>query len=393
MLTRFGQWVIRYRIAIIIVWVTIMIPAAYGASQLHHRLRSEGSSPKQSENYKQEKFVQAHFEEQSLYSIVIVLDSEMKKIDDPEYQKTFQDIINLIQDDGASRPPLTYLTDSSLIDPTKRKTSIVVGLLATTYDGADETAARLRPKLKALVLPDGIKMYLTGGPFFTQDITEVSAKDGFKSEKRVIPLVMIVLILVFGGIVAACLPLLTGLISVTLTLGILYPLATILELTTLSQNITTMMGLGVGVDYSLLMVNRFREELNEKGYNSDVAAIRTINSAGRTILYSGLVVSIGLFALLIPNILFMHSLSMSGLMVVALTICVSLTLLPALLSLIGPYLDAPIILSQFMKNLWGNNRIWYRWAKYIMGRPYFFTFVSIGALICISLFTLSLIHI
>ena len=96
------------------------------------------------------------------------------------------------------------------------------------------------------------------------------------------------------------------------------------------------------------------------GYSKEEAAIRTVESAGRTILYSGTVVSIGLVALLMPNVVFMTSLGLSGLLVVISTIAVGLTLIPALLSLIGPHLNAPQALANWTSRMWGQSRFWRR---------------------------------
>ncbi|PIQ24940.1 hypothetical protein COW36_06180 [bacterium (Candidatus Blackallbacteria) CG17_big_fil_post_rev_8_21_14_2_50_48_46] len=390
MLTRLGTFVVRFRLYIILFWILLLIPAFYASTHLHNVLQGEVTSAKGGEMYRQEALLNKEFPEQYLYNILIVLKSTQNKVEDPVYSQLIERYIKVAQSVKGAAPPVSFQQDPSMLSQDHRNTFVYIGLEARNYKDADVLALHLTEALRKVELPKGFEMRLTGGPLFGREITTVSAKDGFNTEKRILPIVGVVLIFAFGGLVAAGLPLLMGMMSTLLTLGILFILAHFLEITSLSQNIVSMLGLGVGIDYSLLMVNRFREELFDKGYGKEEAAIRTVESAGRTILYSGTVVSIGLIALLIPNVVFMHSLGLSGLLVVFVTILLGLTLLPAVLSLLGDRINTPRRLVRMAKEAWGQKRFWYQWARYIMSRPLFFGIVSIGMLVCLSLFTLEM---
>jgi putative drug exporter of the RND superfamily len=387
MLTRLGTFVVRYRLLIILFWLCLLIPAFYGSSHLHEVLQGEVTSAKGGEMYRQEALLNKEFPEQYLYNILIVLQNPQQAIEHPSYQALLQEYMQVAQNFEGAAPPVSYEQDPSMLSRDHHSTFVYIGLMARNYKDADILAEHLSEKLRQVKIPQGYSMRLTGGPLFGREITTVSAKDGFETEKHILPIVGIVLIFAFGGLVAAGLPLLMGMMSSMLTLGILYILAHFLEITSLSQNIVSMLGLGVGIDYSLLIVNRFREELFDKGLPKEEAAIRTVESAGRTILYSGTVVSIGLVALLVPNVVFMHSLGLSGLIVVLITILLGLTLLPAVLSYLGDRINTPRRLVKMATEAWGQSRFWYKWAKYIMSRPLFFGIVSISMLICLSLFT------
>jgi RND superfamily putative drug exporter len=387
MLTQLGTWVVRHRIWVLVFWILLIIPSVFAASRLSHVLQGEVASAKGDEMYRQEHLINQDFPEQNLYSIMVVLESKRDTVDAPAYQALIQRYLDAAEATPGTAPSVTYRQDSALLSEDQRSTYIAIGLEARDYALADKLSLDLVKNVRAVPLPDGFDMKLTGGPLFGREITTLSAKDGFNTEKRVLPIVLVVLIFAFGGILAAGLPLITGVLSMLITLALLYVLAHFMTITSLSQNIVSMLGLGVGIDYSLLMVSRFREEFFDKGYSKEEAAIRTVESAGRTILYSGTVVSIGLVALLMPNVVFMTSLGLSGLLVVISTIAVGLTLIPALLSLIGPHLNAPQALANWTSRMWGQSRFWYHWAKWIMKRPIFFTFVSIAALASVSLIT------
>lgn len=390
MLNRLGTVVVKYRLLVIVLWVVLIIPAIYGATHLHRVLQSEVASANGTEMNRQETLINTDFPQQNLYSIQLVLESDKHTVDDPVYTELIDKYLQIIANDEQVAPPVTYRENPEHVSKDRRSTYIHIGLQARNIAASDVIAERLSQALKVYPLPASFKMYLTGGPLFGREITTVSAHDGFKTEERILPLVLLVLIFAFGGIIAASLPMVVGMFSVFMSLGILYILAHYMQITSLSQNIVTMLGLGVGIDYSLLFVNRFREELMERGLSKEEAAIETLGSSGRTILYSGTVVSIGLIALLVPNVVFMRSLGVSGLLVVGMTMLLALTLLPALLSLIGDKINFPKALSNWTLKPLGNGKFWYNWAKYIMARPLFFSFVSIGVLLCASLITMEM---
>lgn len=389
MLVALGKWVVKYRLWVILTWGLLLIPGVFGAVHLHEVMVGEAHSPRGSETEKVEHLLADHFPGQTLHNIMAVFESESLSLENPAYQKIFEQYLTTLRAQPGVLSVLSYQQNPEMLSQDHQKTFIYVNLDAKTHESADTLALQIRAALGQIDHPPEIEVSLTGGPFFTRDVIDITSADGVRSEKRVLPLILIVLILAFGGLMAAFLPLITGMISTVLTLGILYGLAQFLEITSLSQNITTMIGLGVGIDYSLLMVNRFREELLIDN-DLQAAAIRTVDSAGRTILYSALVVSIGMMALLIPRIVFMQSLGLSGVFVVLVTLALGLTLLPALLAQWGNYLDSPLWLSRWINRLWQGKRAWYHWAKLVMRRPVLFTCISLFLLVGVSAFSLKM---
>src|SRR6266480_3063974 len=193
-----------------------------------------------------------------------------------------------------------------------------------------DSASKLLPQLESRLQPvPNLKTTIGGGPVFYEDIQAVSERDLRRAEFLAIPFAIIALLLVFRSVVAAILPALVGGGAVAVSLALVFGLG----------NITTLFGLGLGVDYSLFMVSRFREELAH-GRNVEEAVAITVATAGRAVIFSGLTVSIGLAGLIFFRINFLRSVGMAGVMVVLLAVLAAITLLPASLSIIGTRINA-----------------------------------------------------
>jgi putative drug exporter of the RND superfamily len=217
-------------------------------------------------------------------------------------------------------------------------TLIIVGL-----EPRDETVEGLVPKLRARAdWMEGqlrsqypkIKLEITGETPLNFDLRKVSADDVTHAEERAMPVTLVLLVLAFGSVVAALLPLGVGLLSISMALGAAALLSHYLQLSILVQNLATMLGLGLGIDYALLMVSRFREALAE-GYDPGPAADIAARQAGRTLMISATTVAIGFSALLIVPISELRSIGVAGLLVTALSVMLCKTILPWALSLLG----------------------------------------------------------
>ncbi len=218
---------------------------------------------------------------------------------------------------------------------------------------APDSAVKLLPELEQRLQPiPGLKTSIGGGPVFYEDIQSVSESDLRRAEFLAIPFAIIALLLVFRSVVAAILPALVGGGAVAVALALIFGLGQITELSIFVLNITTLFGLGLGVDYSLFIVSRFREELAH-GRSVEEAVAISIATAGRAVAFSGLTVSIGLIGLIFFRINMLRSVGMGGVLVVLLAVLAALTLLPAALAIIGTRINAfPVRLPR----LWRRNR-------------------------------------
>lgn len=178
-----------------------------------------------------------------------------------------------------------------------------------------------------------VRTFLTGKPAIDREVQRIGKADLGRVELSILPVMLVVLVVVFGSIVAATMPLAMGMIAVSVTLGLLYLVTLKLSVSVFALNLTSMLGLGLGIDYSLLMVNRFQQELRSLSVKQ--AITETLDTAGRAVFFSGLTVCIGLVGLMLFPFRLLQSLGIAGAIVVALSVMTALTLLPALLSVVG----------------------------------------------------------
>jgi RND superfamily putative drug exporter len=255
---------------------------------------------------------------------------------------------------------------------------IIVGL-----DPHDEAVEALVPKLRAKAdwmegqlrsqYPN-IKLEITGETPITFDLRKVSADDVTHAEERAMPVTLVLLLLAFGSLVAAILPLGVGVLSISMALGAAALLAHYLQLSILVQNLATMLGLGLGIDYALLMVSRFREALNE-GYDPGPAADIAARQAGGTLLISATTVAIGFSALLTVPISELRSIGIAGLMVTVSSVMLCTFILPWVLGLLGHRINAlrmglPARRFKTRDSLCAASERWVRWGNIVTRRPW-----------------------
>ena len=255
---------------------------------------------------------------------------------------------------------------------------IIVGL-----DAHGEAVEALVPKLRAKAVwmesqlrsrYPNIKLEITGETPLNFDLRRVSADVVTRAEERAMPVTLFLLVLAFGSLVAALLPLGIGVLSISMALGAAALLAHYLQLSILVQNLATMLGLGLGIDYALLMVNRFREALAE-GYDPGQAADIAGRQAGRTLIVSATTVAIGFSALLIVPISELRSIGIAGLLVTLLSVMLCTFILPWVLGLLGHRVDAArvrVLARRFKTRdrLCAANERWVRWGSIVTRRPW-----------------------
>jgi putative drug exporter of the RND superfamily len=243
-----------------------------------------------------------------------------------------------------------------------RTTAYDVVLLDLAPDVSPDALPGVRASLATL--PAGpVAVALAGGPAFYGDVQAVSEADLRRSEILSLPLAALALLVVFGSVVAAGLPLAVGGGAVLVSLAIIWAVASMTQMSIFVLNLATLLGLGLGVDYSLLMTSRFREELRRRlpargesgtpggaghatlrdaaGATAVEEAVRvTVATAGRAVFFSGLTVLLGLVGLILFDFPILRSVGIAGAIVVGLAVASALTLLPAILGVLGPQVDA-----------------------------------------------------
>jgi RND superfamily putative drug exporter len=233
----------------------------------------------------------------------------------------------------------------------------------------DDSPDAIPPVEAALREVPGLQVRIGGGPAFYGDVQEVTEGDLRRSELISLPLAALALLLVFGSFIAAGVPLAVGGASVLVALAGIFVVASVVPMSIFVLNLATLLGLGLGVDYSLLMTSRFREELaHREGPDRVAEAVRvTVATAGRAVFFSGLTVLLGLLGLVLFEFMILRSVGMAGAIVVGLAVAAALTLLPAILAILGTRVDRWSVRKVTVEP--GSDGAWARLARRVMRHP------------------------
>jgi len=291
----------------------------------------------------------------------------------------FETVLDTLKAAAERRPyvsqviSLRSIGESTYVSRDRRTTFLIAAL---TPESTRDLSASFVPDLRTAIrdalvrMPesDGFDVKVTGFPALDHDVRTISAEDTERSEQRALPLTLAVLIVAFGALVAATLPVIVGVLAITIALGLVTIAAHYLPMSVFVLNITTMVGLGVGIDYSLLIVTRFREELN-RGLAPADAALRTVETAGSAVVTSGLTVVVGFAALVTTPLSDTRSVGVGGLLVVAVAVLLATTFLPAALAILGRNIDRPKWLARPLARFHAPTG-WERWARWLGHRPW-----------------------
>jgi RND superfamily putative drug exporter len=243
--------------------------------------------------------------------------------------------------------------------------ALVLGVLAGDDDRVDDTAERLSEEYRGTDGPFSIGV---GGraEVFRQVGAQIQS-DLTKAEAIALPITLLLLVLVFGSVVAAGLPLGIGALAIVGTFLVLRGLAALTDVSIFSLNLTTAMGLGLAIDYSLFIVSRYREEM-ANGLEPHDAVVRTVETAGRTVAFSALTVAVSLAALLVFPLAFLRSFAYAGVAVALIAAAGALFTLPALLAVLGRNVDRWVLWRRPPKPV--GEGMWHRIAMFVMRRPW-----------------------
>jgi len=385
---RLGSWLYRQRYAVLAFWLVAVIVASLGSARIADVLSGGTGGIAGSQSERVEQILGQEFTNPYSQVLVLVAKSKSETVDDPTFKAFLQDAVSRLK----AHPDVSDVTaypeadDARLLSDDRRETFAFVGLAARDVRGAEKAVPTLREAVKAAgeaarQADPTFEWHVTGRGALTYDINQFSTEDTSRSELRSMPLTILVLLLAFGTLMAAGVPLVMGACAIVLTQGLLYLVAGNIELTAFAQSVSTMLGLAMGIDYSLLMVNRFRDAL-ARGLDTAEAVSETVATAGVAVLFSGLTVLIGFAGLVATPILDTRSIGWGGFIVVIGAVTLALTLLPALLGILGPRVDSPRWFK--LPTLASKHATWRRWAERIMKRPWPFGLTALVLLLALS---------
>jgi RND superfamily putative drug exporter len=257
--------------------------------------------------------------------------------------------------------------------------------IATPLQAAD-AKNYTEPMRRAIGSIPGARTYLTGFPALSHDEQPLYSKDLSQGERVAVPIALLVLLFMFGTLGAALVPVAFALVTLPTTLGLVWVIAHFGNMAQYVTNIVTLIGLAIAIDYSMLVVFRYREELNA-GREPPEALETTMATAGRATLFSGLTVAIGLALLLLMPLPFMRSMGAGAVLIPLVSIAASATFLPALLSLLGTRVNRLRVVPKRVleKRASGEAGFWTRLAHSIMRHPVVYLVCSAGILIALAI--------
>ena len=374
MITTWTKAAIRFRWAVVCAWVVVLLVGFWAAGRLSS-LQSNVFSVPGTDSEHVRAVLQDHFGDRSDGAFTVVF--RVPDSADASTQARLQGVV-----DRAARAV-----------PGGKGTALVIAGPHVLYGNVISTLnlAKAKNRADALVRavgqPPGAHAYVTGAPAIQNDLDPVFSKDLKKGESIALPIALLVLLLVFGVSWAVTIPFLFAASTVFGTLSLVYIVAHFMNMPTYATNLVFLIGLGVAIDYSLLIVYRFREEL-ANGLEVEAAVLRTMQTAGRAVMFSGATVAIGLALLIFMPLPFIRSIGVAGFLLPVVSVLAAATLQPALLSLYGRRGTRRLPVAGFFHlpvkaRAPGDDehRYWARMARSIMHRKWRYVIATVGLLL------------
>lgn len=368
--SRLGKFVHKFRLSIIILWVLLIIGCIPFMSHVTNPFKSTGFVADNSTSDLADKFLTKNLNYGHNQFIILYHSDELKATDDLFQLKIRYSLSNLA--DFPIKHSVFLPNDNAQQISKDKHTAYVAVLLKTQETLSDELITQFEDSIKT---PINMTVKLGGEPVFVKNINEQTQRDLFKADLIAVPVTIIVLLFIFGTIVASIVPLCLGGTCALLILSSLFGLGHLFTLSIFTLNIALLLGLCLSLDYSLFIIYRFRDELAQTNSIQD-AIIKTMATAGKAIFFSGVAVFISLSALLFFPINVLFSIGVGGLIAVFVAVLVAITLLPAILCVLGERLNAwpvrKIRLQSNDPNSINKNNVWYKIASLVVRRPIIF---------------------
>jgi putative drug exporter of the RND superfamily len=314
-----------------------------------------------------------------------------RAVTEPEYRAYVEDLQATIAalGPGVVRHVGNHLTNEGPVSETGRSTLLPVTLAGVDHTTVGEHADLLVDTVKSVEAPEGFQALVAGPSTLENDFIRLAEEGLQQGESVGLAVALIVLVFVFGAVVAGLIPIILAVMAIAIALGAAAVFGLVFDLPFFIANIITMIGLAVGIDYSLFIVSRYREE-RDSGLDKLEAITHAGSTASRAVLFSGLTVMVALTGmLLLPNTIY-RSIGLGAILVVIIAVAASLTLLPAVLALMGDKIDALRIRGRRRGAEKRRGRVWDRITGTVMSRPVMSLLLASGILVLAALPYLSI---
>jgi uncharacterized membrane protein YdfJ with MMPL/SSD domain len=369
-----GRFDYRFRRWLPIIGLAIVIGTNVWAATSGGTLIQGGWVIDGSEEQRAAAIIADRFKSEATTMLVVYRDPDGDAAS-PEFQTTISASLARVADDPAVTKIQTYATNPvpALLSEDGATTMAVVYLTKGVEDAVND-AGRLAEEVER---PPGVTMWITGIPQVYHEFNAKIEQDLFQAEAISLPIALLILLAVFGTVVGAALPLVIAGFAMPTAFAVISLLANVTDMSIFVTNIATMIGLALAIDYSLFMVSRFREELRH--HDVEIALERMMGSVGKAVAVSGMAVAVGLSSLVIFDAAALRSMGLGGIVTVLSTLVFGLTVLPALLGLLGPRVNRlRVPLPRFLRLMEDNpdaadrrqgRGVWAWIAARVMRRP------------------------
>jgi RND superfamily putative drug exporter len=376
-----GRAVYRRRVlALVIALIALAGAAAWGTGVFGSLQSSGGFTPPNSESQRSTNLAASAFGRNDA-DVVVLYRSPTMTVADPAYRAAVTRSLAALPHDRVAAAQTYWSTGSPGFVSANRHETYAVLQLAGSSDDARTTSY---DAIKGDLTAPGLQTQIGGNvPTFESVNSEVKADIG-RAEAFSMPLLLILLLVIFGSLTSALLPLAIGGTAIIGSFAVLRLLTLGTAVSTYSINITTILGVGLGIDYGLFMVSRFREELRRQPTTQDAVA-RTVATAGRTVAVSGITVAVALSSLMLFPEVFLRSMGYGGVATVLVDMIAALTILPALLALLGPRVNS-LRVRRLARDtaIHDHGGAWRRIAGSVMRRPVIYAVVIVAALLALG---------
>jgi RND superfamily putative drug exporter len=371
-MARWTLSVIRHRKAIIAAWIALFVVGGVAAAGLGDLLSNRFSVPG-SDAERGLTLLKDHMHERSDGAFTLVVQGQGRPPDRGAVAAAAQRAARAI--DGGRAGPV-------------QQASRTVAYVQISTPLENQDASKQTPKLRdAIGTVPGARTYLTGYPALNHDTQPIYNDDLRRGESIAAPVALLVLAFMFGTLGAIAVPFVFALVSIPTTLGLVWIFAHFMDMAIYVTNIVTLIGLAIAIDYSMLVVFRYREELELHDDPHD-ALVKTMATAGRATLFSGATVAVGLALLVFMPLPFMRSMGVGGLLVPLVSIAASATFLPAFLAVMGRKVNRLRVIPRRILERRAAQDVtggWHRFAMAIMRRPLLWGGLAAAVLIALAL--------
>ncbi|MGH9011192.1 MAG: MMPL family transporter, partial [Acidimicrobiia bacterium] len=373
MLERLGGVVFRRRWVVLGVTGVLLVAAGLFGGGVFGAVKSGGFTDPAAQSSKADRLLAERFGAGDA-NLVLIVTAGGGRVDDPAVAAAGKDLTARLAADPQIAYAASYWTlgGAPPLRSTNGNRALVLARIAGDDTDAIDWLHDHRSAYEFTAADGTISMAVSGITAAYEEVSRTVESDLVRAERIAFPITALGLLLVFGSAVAAALPLLVGVIAIVATLAVLHALALATDVSVYSINLTTALGLGLAIDYSLFVVSRYREELARNGGDHRAAVVRSVTTAGRTVLFSAVTVAASLIALLVFPFYFLRSFAFAGAAVVAIAALAAVTTLPAVLAVLGPRLEKLTIRRRRTGGaaaVAAGEGFWHRLAGAVMRRP------------------------